>query len=188
MDSALAARPQPRPALVLLKGHPATGKSTLAQALARHWAWPLIDKDDIKDFTAELPAGNRLAYDIMWRLAETELRLGLRVVVDSPLSYPVGYATGRALAIQYGARLLVVETVLSPDLWRDRLEERRRGPASHKIGSWSAMQELLVTYDGCWQYPIDARHHLVIDTSQPVDLCVAQVARRLQDGEHAPVA
>ena len=186
MDSPIATRPAS--ALVLLKGHPATGKSTLAQALARRGAWPLIDKDDIKDFTAELPSGNRLAYDIMWRLVETELRLGLSVVVDSPLSYPAGYATGQALACRYAARLLVVETTVTPGEWQQRLEERRRGPAGHKIGSWSAMQELLRAYDGCWRYPIDARHHLRIDTREPVDTCVAQVLRRLQDGEDAPVS
>lgn len=33
----------------MCKGHPGTGKSTLASALAQRLAWPLIDKDDARD-------------------------------------------------------------------------------------------------------------------------------------------
>jgi len=79
--------------LIAMKGHPATGKSTLAQALARQQRWPLIDKDDVKDHTANVPGGNVLAYDILWQVVETQLRLGMSVIADSPLSYPLSYET-----------------------------------------------------------------------------------------------
>ena len=38
--------------LVLMKGHPGTGKSTLAQCLCRLLEWPLIDKDATRDCLA----------------------------------------------------------------------------------------------------------------------------------------
>ena len=66
--------------LIVMKGHPATGKSTLAHALARTLKWPLLDKDDIKDHTLGLPAANDLAYAILWQLVATQLRLGVDFV------------------------------------------------------------------------------------------------------------
>ncbi|MEZ4634042.1 MAG: ATP-binding protein [Caldilineaceae bacterium] len=163
------------PVLVLLKGHPATGKSTLARALARHLGWPLIDKDDVKDFTRGLPGGNGMAYDVAWRIADTQLGLGLSCIVDTPLSYPQGYDAGCRLAEKHGAHVLVVETHLDDDEWRRRLDARPPAESTHKINNWADMQALLAQYDGCFNFPIDPAHHLIVDTTQPVPALLAQV-------------
>lgn len=165
--------------LIALKGHPATGKSSLAYALAKEFGWPLLDKDDIKDHTLTLPDGNQIAYAILWQLVARQLALGLSVIVDSPLSSPVGYATARSLAERHSVRLLVVETYLVEESWRQRLERRSPIESTHKIASWAAMQNLLTTYNGCWQYPIDPAHHLVVNTEQPIPALVETVRQRL---------
>jgi predicted kinase len=163
-----------------MKGHPATGKSAVAEILARRLGWPLIDKDDAKDHILGLPEDNRRAYDIMWAIAGTQLRLGLNVIAVSPLTYPAGYATARRLAERYGARLLVVETVLPEAIWRRRLDGRRPGDSTHKISGWEAMQAMLRQYDGCWQYPIAPDHHLIVDTSRPTSQSIQLILRRLE--------
>lgn len=161
-----------------MKGHPASGKSTLAAALSARLAWPLIDKDDIKDHTAHLPDGNDLAYRVMWAVVRRQLVQGLSVIVDSPLSYPIGYATGQALAAETGANLLVVELTLDENTWRRRLNQRVQTATGHKIAGWPAMQALLQEYAGCWRYPIRPEHHLRLDGEQPVEwLCQAVEAR-----------
>ena len=165
--------------LVAMKGHPATGKSTLARGLARRFGWPLIDKDDVKDHTLGLAGGNELAYRILWQVVATQLALGLNVIVDSPLSYPVGYATAQALAAACGARLLVVETRLDEAEWRRRLDARSPDESAHRIRGWAAMQRQLQLYRGCWQYPIAPEHHLVVDTTQAEDFLVGLVQDRL---------
>ncbi len=162
-----------------MKGHPATGKSILAQTLAMHLRWPLIDKDDVKDYVVTVPGGNQLAYAIMWQVVERQLQVGLNVIADSPLSYPIGYATGCALAQKYGAKLLVVETNLDREEWRRRLEARSAAESSHKIRGWQAMQAQLAAYADCWRYPIQPEHHLIVDTSRGVQPLVDQVCERL---------
>lgn len=171
--------PQADQWLLLMKGHPACGKSTLAGALAARLRWPLVDKDDIKDHTAGLPNGNVLAYTIMWSVVRRQLELGLSVIVDSPLSYAVGYATGQELATQTCARLLVIEVTLDEATWRARLEQRARTETGHKIAGWPAMQALLHSYAGCWQYPIEPDHLLQLDGSRPLDQLYAAVQTRL---------
>lgn len=165
-----------------MKGHPATGKSALARALAQQLGWPLIDKDDVKDHTLTLPDGNALAYRIMWQIVATQLALGLSVIVDSPLSYPESYATAQTLAQQPGVRLWVVETQLDPAEWRRRLEERSPTASTHKIRGWAAMQQQLAAYNGCWQYPIAPKHHLPVDTQQPITALVALVKKMVESG------
>jgi len=159
--------------LIAMKGHPATGKSTLAQALARRLGWPLIDKDDVKDNIVHVSDCNALAYDIFWQIVETQLRLGLSVIADSPLSYPESYRTAGILAQLYGAKLWVVETRLEEALWQTRLEERGKTMAeNHRIHSWTDMEALLARYDGCWQYEIASEEHLVLDSGEALESLV----------------
>jgi predicted kinase len=169
--------------LIAMKGHPATGKSTLARALAQKLGWPLIDKDDIKDHTLHLPGGNELAYAILWQVAATQLALGLSVVVDSPLSYPLGYTTACRLASENGARLCVLETRLEEAEWRRRLETRSPAESAHKICGWAAMQAQLQTYASCWKYSIDPRHHLIVETDQPLPTLLEAIHIGLFAGE-----
>ncbi|MFO7634820.1 MAG: AAA family ATPase [Caldilinea sp.] len=174
-------RPSAIPAsLIVMKGHPATGKSAVACGIARRLRIPLIDKDDVKDHVLGLPGANEIAYATMWQIVETQLALGLSVVVVSPLSYPTGYERACEIAAEYHARLLVVETILAEDEWQRRLDARQPGYSTHKISGWSAMQEMLRQYDGCWQYPITAEHHLVLDAAQPVSVSVQEVIERLK--------
>jgi predicted kinase len=168
-----------RQTLLLLKGHPATGKSTLAGALSRHLSWPLIDKDAIKDHIYDIPRGNVLAYEIMWHLARLQLEIGLSVVIDSPLSYPLAYATGQKMAEEFAVRLLVVETQLHETPWQERLEHRLQQPPTHRVAGWENMQKLLRDYDASWRYAIAPEHHLKVDTSQPTDMLVQIVANHL---------
>jgi predicted kinase len=165
--------------LIAMKGHPATGKSVVAHALAQRLRIPLIDKDDIKDVVLGLPDANGLAYTAMWQIAGTQLALGLSVVADSPLSYPIGYGRACEIAAKHAARLLVVETVLPEAEWRRRLDARDPADSTHKLRGWDAMQAMLRHYDGCWRYPIASEHHLLLDTTAPAAVSVQRILDRL---------
>jgi hypothetical protein len=67
------------------------------------------------------PGGNKLAYAILWQMVATQVALGLSVIADSPLSYPIGYDRAKKRVCRYDARLLVVETSLAADEWQRRL-------------------------------------------------------------------
>ena len=168
------------PWLFAMKGHPATGKSAVAHALAQRLHIPLIDKDDIKDVVLGLPGANDLAYAAMWRIAATQLALGLSVIAVSPLSYPVGYTQACEITANHHANLLVIETVLAETEWRRRLEARDPAGSTHKIRGWEAMQAMLRQYDGCWQYPLAPAHHLVLDSAEATTLSVQRILDRIQ--------
>jgi predicted kinase len=167
-----------------MKGHPATGKSNVAAALARRLHCPLIDKDDIKDHVLDTPDANERAYRMMWQIAGVQLALRLDVIAVSPLSYPETFAAAQALAARHRSNLLVVETQLEEEEWKRRLNNRRPGYSTHKISGWAAMQEMLRQYNGCWQYPIPAEQHIVVDTVQPLKQSISQIVARVGELRH----
>ncbi|KAK9828222.1 hypothetical protein WJX74_004082 [Apatococcus lobatus] len=170
------------PLLILLKGHPAVGKSAVALALAQLLRWPLVDKDDARDCfegiaeLAEVPPGilNSLAYKIMFRTASKQLLAGNSAIVDCPLSRISLYQEASVLADKHRAQVAVVECVTHQcHEWQQRLEARTLSDSAdqaHKPCSWKAVQTLIAGYQGACDWTNDGScklsRHLVIDTSQ----------------------
>lgn len=170
--------------LLCLKGHPGTGKSTLAQSLSRKLHWTLIDKDDVKDHTWDLANGNELSYAIMWQIVETQLRNGLSVVVDSPLARPHLYEMAKKIAARHRVRLLIVQTAIDVVTWQQRLDKRRANPSKHKPNNWADMEKQLAIYNGVFDYPIAPEHLLIVDSNQPITILLDEIEQRLQEARN----
>lgn len=165
----------PAPAVVVaMKGHPGCGKSTAARAIAAALRCPLLDKDDIRDCTMPLEGAvasgvlNELSYAVLWRVVERQVRLGLSVVVDSPLSRR---AHLEALTRLPAALVVVVECrAVDEQEWGRRLErgasvaDEGGGDGWHKPMS---PEKLLEGYQGCTDYDTGDVPKIVVDTTDP---------------------
>ncbi|KAJ6405580.1 hypothetical protein OIU84_013529 [Salix udensis] len=179
------------PVIIAMKGHPGTGKSTLASSLASSLKIPLIDKDDVRDCTISIqnssPATaskllNDLSYDVVWQIASTQLRLGLSVIIDSPLSRRAHLDRLVQMASSTGSLLVIVECKpLDEGVWRRRLEQRGRGDQAswHKPSTWQDLERLLEGYDGSTDYDVGDVPKLVLDTS--VSVAVDELVSRVVD-------
>ncbi|XVE86211.1 hypothetical protein DITRI_Ditri18aG0017600 [Diplodiscus trichospermus] len=171
-----------------MKGHPGTGKSTLAHALSSALKFPLLDKDDIRDSTFLLhqhPSNisshllNDLSYEAIWRLASTQLHLGLSVIIDSTLSRRTHLDRLLNLAVSARAHLVIVECQpLDEAKWRERLEGREK--SWHKPSTWEDLQKLVKGYSGCSEYDVGDVPKLVFDTTAP-NLGVEDLVSRVVD-------
>lgn len=171
-----------------MKGHPGTGKSTLARAVAATLRYPLLDKDDVRDPTMPIQLHlintntfssaastsallNDLSYAVLWRAAETQLRLGLSVIIDSPLSRRTHLERLISLSSTFAARLAVVECRSSDQAeWRRRLEAREAarddgGDGWHKPATWAELRRLVDGYEGGSDYEFGSVPRLVVDTT-----------------------
>ncbi|KAJ1287812.1 hypothetical protein BS78_02G039400 [Paspalum vaginatum] len=183
--------PPARPVVVAMKGHPGSGKSTAARAIAAALRCPLLDKDDVRDCTLPLEglaaAGilNELSYAVLWRMVERQVRLGLSVVIDSPLSRR---AHLDALTRLTGALVVIVECRPGDrEEWRRRLEKRGAaaangggGDGSHKPKTWAELERLLEGYQGCTDYEIGDVPRVAVDTTDPA-VDVQAIAAKVVD-------
>lgn len=179
------------PVIIAMKGHPGTGKSTIASSLASSLKIPLIDKDDVRDCTVSIqnssPATaskllNDLSYDVVWQIASTQLRLGLSVIIDSPLSRRAHLDRLVQMASSTGSLLVIVECKpLDEGVWRRRLEQRGKGDQAswHKPSTWQDLERLLEGYGGSTDYDVGDVPKIVLDTS--VAVAVDELVSRVVD-------
>lgn len=162
-----------------MRGYPGTGKSTIARALARALHASLIDRDIIRqvgvDILGNLPAIGRFSYELMFALTREQLKLGLSVVIDTPLTYRMTYEQARQLAHSFSIPMLVVHCQCPPEVQKRRLEGRKGKVSEFQITSWEEWLRWKPRFEefedeGC-----------VIDTSNPLDESMAKVMSTLQE-------
>ncbi|GFZ09948.1 hypothetical protein Acr_21g0005470 [Actinidia rufa] len=80
-----------RPKIIAMKGHPCTGKSTLARSVAEDLKCPLFAHDDVRDSIAFLQESletkclDEQSHEAICQIALTHLRLRMDVIIDSSL-------------------------------------------------------------------------------------------------------
>jgi predicted kinase len=161
--------------ILLVSGAPASGKSTLARALAQILGYPLISKDTIKeslfDSLGTHLSGNldapelsrrlsRAAMDLLWSLAP-----GCpQVILEA--NFRPGSDHERAQIMALAGRKLEVYCHCTPEeaerRFRERAERERHHPA-HSMRTMSS--ELLKEFDR----PIGLCPVIDVDTEFPVD-------------------
>lgn len=153
-------------ALILLKGQPGSGKSTIGRAMAQHYRCPVIDKDDARNaFSSSFQQHptinwNELSYDVMQNYVDTQLGLGLSVIVDCPLARLEVYQRFGPLADKYKTSKVLIECEPSDeDIWRARLEARGNEDfgthRAHKPGSWEDLQVVMRRNNGSEKWSDD---------------------------------
>lgn len=165
--------------LVVMRGYPGTGKSTIARAISTALHAPLIDRDILRqkavDIFGNVPHVGRFSYELMFALAEEQLSLGLSVVVDTPLTYRTTYEQAKELAQSFHVPMLVVHCQCPPEVQKIRLEGRVGKVSEFQITSWKEWMQWKPRFedfddDGC-----------IVDTSNPLDDSLAKVMRTIHE-------
>jgi predicted kinase len=121
---------RPAPLLIVLAGPPCSGKSTVAEELARRLDIPHLSMDAtrrrILPGAAHTRADREVAYRAMHFAAELLLRNGGRAILDAPYGHAEDRAELSRIVDASRARLCLVEFRVSPETAVRRL--RQRGP------------------------------------------------------------
>ncbi|SDD17976.1 AAA family ATPase [Glycomyces harbinensis] len=160
-----------RPQIIAFAGLPGTGKSTMAEALARASRTPVFAGDwlmgALKPYRVfdgmDEPTYLALYNGLVESLVARQLLLGQSAITDSVIDDATAERWGR-LAAEHDAELRVVECVCSDvELHRTRVEGRKRNiPNWHEI-DWDHVQRMRA------EFPPLTVDRLTVDAVEPIE-------------------
>ena len=158
-------------ALVVVSGLPGTGKSAIAEHVARRERAALLSKDIFEaalwrsGIDRESGAG-WAAYEQLGAVAESQLHIGISVVLDSVAPNERIRSEWRELASRIGARFVPIECVCSDErLHRSRLDGRSRDIPGWPEVSWEQVMEIRSRYEA-WtgdRLVLDATRSMIVN-------------------------
>jgi aminoglycoside phosphotransferase family enzyme/predicted kinase len=169
----------PRAVIVLIVGITGTGKSTVAQELARRWNFSYISSDITRKGLAGIapeehqyesfgegiysPEFSRQTYDAMFQRAEQYLQDGRSVVLDGTFRNTA--ERSRAIEIARRARVdvWIIECSLPEEEVRRRLERRSQEGTSASDAGWELFHLLQQEWEPVAEVP--SNRYLRLDTS-----------------------
>lgn len=181
-----------KPSVFLVMGLTGTGKSAIAQELARRWDLAYVSSDITRKQLAGLapterrevpfssdiysPAFSRRTYEAMFEQAAGLLRSGRSVALDATFSRQGERARAQALAAQLGADLWLIECMLPESVAKQRLDARAREGAGVSDGRW----EIYEAQKARWE-PVSpgTPRHVLLDTAGAAEETALLLLRRL---------
>ena len=179
--------PAPGP-VVAVGGLIGSGKTVLAEALARALAMPVVSSDRTRKWQAGIEATERApataymaeftrqVFDELFRRATVVLRSGRGVILDATFRERAVRREARELARRHGRRFLFVETTCDEATLRERLRRRAASPSVS-----DATEELLgrvaEEFEPVTELPFAER--VVVSTTESLGTLVGSVRRAL---------
>ncbi|MGB2694502.1 MAG: AAA family ATPase [Dehalococcoidia bacterium] len=168
------------PFLLQMAGVPGSGKSALARLIGRCTGAVVIDKDVLN--TAVLDVGvaeqhaGETAYEAFFALADHMLGQGLSVILDSPSFWESIPTRGSAIAAQREVPYYFIQCLCADDI-----EIARRRRERPRLASQPDEPVL-----GEAQTIAPSGAYLQIDTTQPIERCLARALDYLGASDLAP--
>lgn len=163
----------PTPLLVVVTGMPSSGKTTIAEALARQLRWPLIAKDEIKESlydtlgAHDVDSSSRLgdaAYSLIFALARVSLASGASLIVEA--NFFRGQA--RDFVALPPSHVLQIHCSAPLEVLLKRYASRERHPGHHDAHK---IAELPARYASGAHAPLELTGELIeLDTTVRVDI------------------
>jgi len=166
-----------RPALAVLVGLPATGKTRVAQELRARTGAVVLESDALRRLLfprrSYSAVESRRLFAAVQRAIERLLAEGMLVVLDATNVAEAEREPLYELARSRDARLVLVQVTAPPPLARRRLARRQAAGTGFSEAGPDVYEQMR------WREEAIARPHHVVDTSRPIERAVAAIAKEM---------
>jgi predicted kinase len=167
---------------MVFSGPACSGKSTLAERLAKELGIPHLSMDQIRarlmPDSPHTRADRTVAYRAMHLAAELLAAHGLSVILDAPYGHREDRQELDEIAARSGAPLFLIECQVSAQAARERFRQRERGPRIDLTEE--RVEELVREFPSCGL-------GLLVDTgARDVADCLALIRQYLKAGQPVP--
>lgn len=165
--------------IYIFRGKAATGKTTLSEMLAKELAIPVIRKDDVVDalkmtHTDKNFVNNEVCYNILYKIIQTNLDLGVDFIVDT-----IPAATNGAkffldrLDFKDNKAYKFLIDCSDENEWRRRHEERLENPLPHQ--TFKSFEHVVEHYKNLDFNPFEHEH--IIDTAGTLEKSFEEIIK-----------
>jgi aminoglycoside phosphotransferase family enzyme/predicted kinase len=183
-----------RPILLITTGLVGTGKTVLAQALAKRLGLVVISSDVTRKKLAGIPITehrfekfdsgiysaefSRKTYDNMFSEAKHTLTEGGSVILDASFTKAKERLKAKELAEETNADFFIIECTLDEASIKKRLAQRL-GQSTTSDGRWEIYEPQKRASDPVVEVP--PQKHVIIDTSKPINENLRQILDKIGD-------
>jgi tRNA uridine 5-carbamoylmethylation protein Kti12 len=162
--------------LILFRGRPGTGKTSLSNLLSSRIHVPILRKDDIYDVISALEPEhherNRITYKLLYTILDTNRHQAPTVILDFPFQAPEDIAGLRSWCDGHKVTLKSILVTCSDEtLWTARINRRAESPLPNQL--IADFEELRRRYPELHLRPDPGE--LMIDTVRPTEVNLIEV-------------
>lgn len=166
--------------IILFRGRPGVGKSTISDAFAKERKLPILRKDDIYDAAAtyieDHTVRNKISYDSLFKMLESNMPSGTSLILDYPFQKDEEVINLQKWCEDRGLRLvLILVTCSDRETWKSRFNLRAENPTSNQL--ITNLDELERHYGSLNLNPLG--DEIVIDTVESVEATLKYLASRV---------
>ena len=162
--------------LILFRGRPGAGKTTVANSLSKETNMPILRKDDIYDVASEFiedhQTKNKISYGSLYKILESNIQTEGTFILDYPfqtvddLSIIKKWCEGRNIELKS-----ILVTCSDESVWAERFNVRAENPKPNQLlTNFEAMKK----HYGTMQL-IPMEGEVMIDTNKPQEILLSEV-------------
>ncbi len=166
--------------IILFRGRPGVGKSTVSNAFAKERKLPILRKDDIYDsaatYVGDHVVRNKISYDSLFKILESNISSGTSIILDYPFQRDEEVISLQVWCKERNLHLVsVLVTCSDREVWKQRFNKRSQNPSPNQL--ITDLDQLEQHYGDLHLNPMDGE--IVVDTVESVETMLKQLVTRV---------